>query len=142
MHPAAVLILLAPLATACADDQRPDQGWGGVTFSWTIDQNEAPNLCTELSADRFSAVLLNRGVINATYQAPCADFQLETGMLVASDEYTARISLTDDQSLPKTEDVLSPSFSILPGEATRLQVNFGTDTTIEVEAPASDAGAQ
>lgn len=117
----------------CSEDRRPDTQWGSAFLTWTINRESPSVSCSTLSASRFVALLAVRGELVERFEAPCGSLELDTGMLVAGDDYVLSASLLDDRGVPKAEEVASSPFSVKAGAVTRIDINFGADAWIDVD---------
>jgi hypothetical protein len=123
-----------PCFGACGE-QRMRELQGSVHVAWTIAGQAASTECERLQATRAQVTVLHRGAIVQMYAADCDAFELQAEPLVPNAEYFARATLVDAVDLPKTQTVTSSRFTIEPGQATELWIDFEQDSLNNVGVP-------
>jgi hypothetical protein len=123
-----------PCLGACGD-QRVQESQGSIHVAWTIAGEASSTECERLQATRARVTVLHRGAIVQMYAADCDAFELQAEPLVPNAEYFARATLVDAVDLPKTQTVTSSRFTIEPGQATELWIDFEQDSLNNVGAP-------
>jgi hypothetical protein len=127
-----LLLLLAGLSVHCGDDPRAEEAGGLLHFAWAVGEGSGAEACERLTAVEFRATIFQRGQVIDSYSAPCADLELETGMLVPNVEYMTRATLVDELDLPKSPTLTSTRFDIAAEEVVDVTIVFDADGAISV----------
>lgn len=127
-----LLLLLAGLSIHCGDDPRPEEAGGVLRFAWAMGEAGGAGECERLAAVAFRGTIFHRGQIIDNYFAPCTDFELETRVLAANVEYTARATLVDELEVAKSPTFDSTRFDIAADEVVDITIDFDVDGGIIV----------
>jgi hypothetical protein len=139
-------LISALAASGCSDDDDfgappppppgPGSAVGTLVFDWSIQGRQDADVCVEVGAISFDAIIVDEGFVVGDVSAPCEDFEASVDLYV--DDFLARSTLLDDRRLPALGRIIDDFFLIDEGLETRLILDFpGTAVPME---PAPDAG--
>jgi hypothetical protein len=137
------------LAVGCDDDEFGPYGPSGpggpvvpavtgtLVFDWSIDGRQDAEVCVEVGAATFDAIIVDEGWVVRDLTAPCEDFVASIELYV--DDFLARSSLLDERTVPAVGRIIEDLFVIEEGLVTHLVMDFPL-AAVPME-PTPDAGA-
>jgi hypothetical protein len=95
---------------------------GTLEYHWSLNGRQVPEDCAASSAISFESVIVDRGFVIDTVQAPCEDF--EASVPLYAGDFLSRAALTDVNGFTALRRIVEDIFDIEDGKVTTLRIDF------------------